>query len=59
MDSEYIMLLAGSGFTFVLSFFSGYIFFSSSTMMVNIVMNALLINRVRKLKIEEEQKETE
>lgn len=59
VDSEYIMLLAGSGFTFVLSFFSGYVFFSSSTMMVNIVMNALLVNRVRKLKIEEEQKETE
>lgn len=52
IDDEYIMLLLGSGFTFALSFFSGYTFFNSSTMMIIIVIYTLLINKMNKLKEE-------
>lgn len=50
IDNEYIMLELGSGFTFALSFFSGYTFFNSSSMMIIIVINTLLINKIYKLK---------
>ena len=50
LDSEYLMLLAGSGFIFVLSFFSGYIFFNASTMMIGIIINTLLIMKINKFK---------
>lgn len=49
IDDEYIMLLLGGGFTFALSFFSGYTFFNSSTMMIIIVIYTLLINKINKL----------
>ena len=52
IDDEYFMLLLGCGFTFALSFFSGYTFFNSSSMMVIVVMNALLVNKIKKLKEE-------
>ena len=52
IDDEYIMLWLGSGFTFALSFFSGYTFFNSSTMMIIIVINTLLMNKIYKLKKE-------
>ena len=50
IDDEYLMLLLGSGFTFALSFFSGYTFFNSSSMMAIIVIYTLLINKINKLK---------
>lgn len=50
IDTEYIMILLGCGVTFCLSFFSGYTFFNSSSMMMVIVMNAILINKTKKLK---------
>lgn len=56
LDSEYIMLLAGSGFTFALSFFSGYTFFNASTMMIVIVINSLLIIKTNSLKEKKEGK---
>ena len=49
VDEEYLMYLLGCGFTFALSFFSGYTFFNSSSMMVIVVMNALLVNKINKL----------
>ena len=49
LDSGYIMLLAGSGFTFALSFFSGYTFFNASTMMISIVINSLLMVKINNL----------
>ncbi|MBQ3415079.1 MAG: O-antigen ligase family protein [Clostridia bacterium] len=52
IDDEYIMLELGSGFTFALSFFSGYTFFNSSTMIIIVVINALLINKIYNLKKE-------
>lgn len=52
IDDEYIMLVLGSGFTFALSFFSGYTFFNSSTMIIIVVINTLLINKINKLKKE-------
>ena len=52
IDDEYIMLELGSGFTFALSFFSGYTFFNSSTMMMIVVINTLLMNKIYKLKKE-------
>ena len=48
IDDEYLMLLLGSGFTFALSFFSGYTFFNSSSMMIIVVMNTLLVNKINK-----------
>ena len=52
IDDEFIMYEVGSGFTFALSFFSGYTFFNSSTMMIIVVINALLINKIYKIKKE-------
>ncbi len=52
VDDEYLMFLFGSGFTFALSFFSGYTFFNSSSMMIIVVMNALLVNKIYNLKVE-------
>lgn len=52
IDDEYIMLVLGSGFTFALSFFSGYTFFNSSTMIIIVVINTLLINKINQLKKE-------
>lgn len=50
IDSEYIMLFAGSGFTFALSLLSGYIFFNASTMMIVIVIDSLLATKIYSLK---------
>lgn len=50
VDAEYLMYCLGSGFTFMLSFFAGYTFFNSSTMMVIIVLNALLVNKIVAIK---------
>lgn len=50
LDSQYVMYVLGSGFTFALSFFSGYTFFNSSTMMIIIVIHTLLLNRIRNIK---------
>ena len=50
IDDEYIMLELASGFTFALSFFSGYTFFNSSSMMIIVVINALLVNEIIKLR---------
>lgn len=52
IDDEYVMLELASGFTFALSFFSGYTFFNSSTMMIIIVISTLLINKIYKLEKE-------
>lgn len=52
VDDEYWILLLGCGFTFALSFFSGYTFFNSSSMMIIVVLNALLVNKMYDLKIE-------
>lgn len=52
LDIDYIMLLLGSGLAFALSFFSGYTFFSSSTMMIIISINTLLLKKIHDLKKE-------
>lgn len=46
IDTEYIMYLSGCGFAFVLSCLSGYTFFNSSSMMIIVVLNTLLLNKV-------------
>lgn len=56
LDAEYIILLAGCFFSFVFGFLSGYTFFNSSTMMLIVVLNVLLINKVLKIKQEEQTK---
>lgn len=50
IDSEKIILILGCLFVFALSFFAGYIFFSSSNMMIIVVLNTLLINKIEKEK---------
>lgn len=52
IDENYLMLLIGCGFVFALSFFAGYTFFNSSNMMIIIVLNTLLINKINQLKEE-------
>ena len=52
IDDEYILYELASGFTFALSFFSGYTFFNSSSMIVIVVINTLLVNKIYKLKKE-------
>lgn len=49
IDTEYIMYLLGCAFVFVLSCLSGYTFFNSSSMMLIIVLNTLLINKINLL----------
>lgn len=49
IDDDYIFLLLGSAFAFALSFFSGYTFFNSSTMMIIIVLNTVLYNKIQKI----------
>lgn len=53
IDDEYIFLLLGSAFAFALSFFSGYTFFNSSTMMIIIVLNTVLYDKIQKVCSEE------
>ncbi len=50
LDTEFVMLLMGALFSFALAFLSGYTFFNSSTMMIIIVINVLLINKIRQIK---------
>ena len=49
IDTEYIFLLLGSAFAFALSFFSGYTFFNSSTMMIIIALNTVLYTKMQKI----------
>lgn len=46
VDLEYIMYLGGCSFVFILSCLSGYTFFNSSSMIIIIVLNTLLINKI-------------
>lgn len=50
IDSKYIMYLGGSGLAILLSFLSGYTFFNSSSMIIVIVINVLLLNKILELK---------
>ncbi len=50
VDVEGGMYLLGSGFTFVLSLFAGYTFFNASSMMMIIVLNTLLMNKINFMK---------
>lgn len=52
IDQEYMMLILGVGFVFAISFFAGYTFFNSSSMIVIVVINALLVNKIINLKKE-------
>ena len=52
IDEEYVLLFIGAGFVFAISFFAGYTFFNSSTMMIIITINTLLFNKIIKLKKE-------
>ena len=47
IDIECVMLFLGSGFAYVLSLLSGYVFFNSSSMIVVIILHICLINKVR------------
>jgi len=46
-NQEYIMLLTGCLFTFVLAFFTGVTFFHSSSMIIIIILNVLLLNTIK------------
>ena len=50
VNVEYMMLICGSYLVFALSFFAGYTFFNSSTMMLIIIINVLLINETKKVR---------
>lgn len=50
IDSQYIMYLGGSALAILLSFLSGYTFFNSSSMIIVIVVNVLLINKILEVK---------
>ena len=52
IDENYLMILIGCGFVFAVSFFAGYTFFNSSNMMIIVVLNTLLINKINQLKEE-------
>lgn len=47
LGSEYVMLFLGSGFAYVLSLLSGYVFFNSSSMIIVIVLHTCLTNKTK------------
>ena len=49
IDVEYMMLIFGGGLAFVLSLLSGYIFFNASTTMIIILINLLLLIKVKEI----------
>lgn len=52
-DGEFARLFLGCGFAFALSIFSGYTFFSPSTMIMIVSLNTLLFNRIKNANKEE------
>lgn len=46
LDTQYILLLVAIFLSFAFAFLSGYTFFNSSTMMIIITLNVLLINKI-------------
>lgn len=48
IDVQTIMLFLGSGFAYVLSLLSGYVFFNSSSMIIVIILHVLLIKNIQK-----------
>ena len=50
IDVEYMMLISGGGLSFVLSLLSGYIFFNASTTMMIILINLLLLIKIKEMK---------
>lgn len=50
IDSQYIMYLGGSTLAVFLSFLSGYTFFNSSSMIIIITINVLLLNKILEVK---------
>jgi hypothetical protein len=50
---EYAMLVAGSLFAIILSFLSGYTFFNSSTMMIIIALNVIMIYEIKQIQDDE------
>lgn len=57
IDTEFIMLLSAVILSFILSTLSGYTFFNSSSMIIIIVANILLKNKIKDLKGEKNCKE--
>ena len=56
IDQEYMMLILGAGFAFVLSFLTGYTFFNASSMIIIVIINTLLICKMRELKNNKSEK---
>lgn len=53
MDVQCIMLFLGSGFAYVLSLLSGYVFFNSSSMIIVIILHVSLIDKINEIKKQE------
>lgn len=50
IDVQCVMLFLGSGFAYVLSLLSGYVFFNSSSMIIVIILHVGLINKISEIK---------
>lgn len=50
IDVQCVMLFLGSGFAYVLSLLSGYVFFNSSSMIIVIILHVSLINKINEIK---------
>lgn len=50
IDAQCVMLFLGSGFAYVLSLLSGYVFFNSSSMIIVIILHVTLINKVNEIR---------
>ena len=53
IDASYILLLGGDVLGFALSFLSGYTFFNASSSLIIVIINVLLINRIKQIKEQE------
>ena len=49
LDCQCTMLFLGSGFAYVLSLLSGYVFFNSSSMIIVIILHVALINKLQEI----------
>ena len=50
VDIESVMLFLGSGFAYIISLLSGYVFFNSSSMIIVIILHVSLISKIKEMK---------
>ena len=58
IDIELCMLLVGNGLSYVLSTLAGYTFFNPSSMLIIVIMNVCLLNKIMEIRGENHKKDS-